>query len=226
MPTEPGTPRQPLSRQRILEAAVAFADEHGVEVLSMRRIAERLGFGVMSLYNHVASKDEMLAGMVDVVAAEIVPPSVEADWKEALHASAASAHAVLSRHRWAPAEWSRRMPGPARLRYMDSILQVLTEAELEPELVYHGYHAITMHIVGFTLQQIGYEQGLEADLDQLAGTFLDELADEYPYMAEHVRAHLDDDGHDDEFGFVLDLILDGLERADASGSGRAEISAG
>ncbi|MCG8459446.1 MAG: TetR/AcrR family transcriptional regulator, partial [Holophagales bacterium] len=197
MPSEPPTTRQPLSRQRILEAAVAFADEQGVEALSMRRIADRLGFGVMSLYNHVASKDEMLAGMVDVVAGEIELPSVEGDWKDVLRASAASAHAVLSRHRWAPAEWSRSMPGPARIRYMDSILRVLTEADLAAELVYHGYHAITMHIVGFTLQQIGYEQGLEADLDQLAGKFLDELSDEYPYMAEHVRAHLDDDGHDD-----------------------------
>ena len=216
MATEQPTSRQPLSRQRILEAAVAFADEHGVEALTMRKIADKLGFGVMSLYNHVANKEEMLVGMVDLVAGEIEPPSVDGDWKDAMRASAATAHEVLLRHRWAPVEWSRRMPGPERIRYMDSILQVLTEAELGPELVYSGYHAVTMHIVGFTLQQIGYEQGLDADLDQLASRFLADLSDDYPYMADHVRAHLADDGDSDEFGFVLDLILDGLERAGAT----------
>ena len=215
MATGPPTPRQPLSRQRILEAAVAFADEHGVEALTMRKIADKLGFGVMSLYNHVASKEEMLTGMVEIVAAEIELPSVDAEWKDALRASAASAHDVLLRHRWAPAEWSLRMPGPERIRFMDSILRVLTEAELAPELVYRGYHAVTMHIVGFTLQQIGYEQGLDGDLDQVASQFLADLSDDYPYLADHVRAHLADDGHGDEFGFVLDLILDGLERARA-----------
>ena len=213
MDIERPSPRRPLSKQRILEAAVTFADEHGVEALTMRKIAEELGFGVMSLYNHVANKEEMLVGMVDLVAGEIEPPSVDGDWKDAMRASATTAHEVLLRHPWAPAEWSRRMPGPERIRYMDSILQVLTEAELGPELVYHGYHAVTMHIVGFTLQQIGYEQGLDGDLEQVASSFLADLSEDYPYMADHVRAHLADDGHGDEFTFVLDLILDGLERA-------------
>ena len=213
MAAKQSTPRQPLSRQRIIEAAVAFADEHGVEALTMRKVAEELGFGVMSLYNHVANKEEMLVGMVDIVVGEIEPPSVDGDWKDAMRASAAAAHDVLLRHRWVAAEWSRRMPGPERVRYMDSILRVLTEAKLGPELVYRGYHAVTMHIVGFTLQQIGFEQGLDGDLDELANRFLAELSDDYPYMADHIRAHLVDEGQGDEFGFVLDLILDGLERA-------------
>lgn len=219
MATEPTTLRKPLNRQRILEAAVAFADAHGVEALTMRKIADDLGFGVMSLYNHVANKEEMLVGMVDVVVGEIRPPAVDGDWKDAMRANAAAAHEVLLRHRWAASEWSRRMPGPERIRYMDSILQVLTEAQLGPEIVYRGYHAVTMHIVGFTLQQIGYEQGLDADLEQLASSFLADLGDEHPYMADHVRAHLVDHGDRDEFGFVLDLILDGLERAAARGFG-------
>ena len=215
MATEQPSPRQPLGRQRILEAAVAFADEHGVEALTMRKIADKLGCGVMSLYNHVANKEEMLVGMVDIIVGEIEPPSVDGDWKDAMRASATTAHDVLLRHRWAPAEWSRRMPGPERIRYMDSILQVLTEAELGPELVYRGYHAVTMHIVGFTVQQIGYEQVLGDDFEQLANRFLEGLSDNYPYLADHVRAHLADDGDGDEFGFVLDLILDGLDRAAA-----------
>jgi len=205
--------RQPLTRGRILTSAIAFADEHGVEALTMRKVADQLGFGVMSLYNHVSNKEEMLIGMVDLVSAEIELPSFEGDWRASMRVSASSAQRAFLRHRWAPNEWSHRMPGPARIRYMDALLGVLTEAGLSGELVYHGYHAITMHIVGFTMQQIGYEQGLDGDLDELASAFLAGLGEGLPYMAEHVHAHLDDDGHGDEFGFVLDLILDGLERA-------------
>jgi len=208
--------RQPLSSERILEAAIIFADEYGVEALTMRKVATTLGFGVMSLYNHVANKEEMLTGMLDIVVAQITPPAVAGDWKATMRASAASANAVLLKHHWAAAEWSRRMPGPARIRYMDSILRVLTEAELRPDLVYRGYHAITMHIVGFTLQQVGYLQFLDADFEQIANSFLSNVEGEHPYIAEHVRAHMTDDDHGDEFGFVLDLILDGLERSDAA----------
>lgn len=215
MSTETDTTRRPLNRRRILAAAVAFADEHGVEALTMRRVADELGYGVMSLYNHVANKDEMLVGMVDLVAAEIDVPTVGEDWRVSMRASAAAAHDVLLAHPWAAGEWSTRVPGPARVRFMDSILEVLTEAGLSPELVYHGYHAITMHIVGFSLQQIGYQRGFSGDLDELANSFLDDLAGDLPYMAAHVHAHLDDDGHGDEFGFVLGLILDGLHRANA-----------
>ncbi|GLR72215.1 TetR/AcrR family transcriptional regulator [Agaribacter marinus] len=215
MATQSSTLVKPLGKQRILEAAIAYADEHGVEMLTMRKIADKLGCGVMSLYNHVANKEEMLVGMVDIVAGEIELPQVNDDWKGSLRASAANAHKVLLRHKWAPAQWSLRMPGPARIRYMDAILQVLTEAGLEPKLVYSGYHAVTMHIIGFTLQEIGYLQVLDADFDELANEFLKELSGDFPYMAEHVRAHLNEDCcGSDEFGFVLDLILEGLERID------------
>ena len=213
MPTDTRTPRQPLSKDRILAAAVAYADEHGVEALSMRKIAAELGFGVMSLYNHISNKEDMLVGMVDLVSAEIEAPSLKGEWRQSMRVSAASAHDVFLRHRWAPNEWSLRMPGPARIRYMDALLGVLTEAGLQDELIYHGYHAITMHIVGFSMQEIGYEKGLDVDLDAMASTFLSGLAGRLPYMADHVRAHLADDGHGDEFRFVLDLMLDGLERA-------------
>ncbi len=212
MATQSPTPVKPLGKQRILEAAIAYADEHGVDALTMRRIAGKLGCGVMSLYNHVSNKEDMLVGMVDIVAGEIELPSVNGDWKGALRASAANAHEVLLMHQWAPAQWSLRMPGPARIRYMDSILQVLTEAGLDARLVYSGYHAVTMHIIGFTLQEIGYLQVLDADFDELANKFLKDLSGDFPYMVDHVRAHMDDNCDSDEFGFVLDLILDGLER--------------
>ncbi len=130
-----------------------------------------------------------------------------------LYAVVQSAHEVLMSHPWAATEWSRRMPGPERTRYMDAILMVLTEAKLGSRVVYSGYHAITMHIVGFTLQEIAYKQLLEGDFDQLASEFLSDMSDAYPYLAEHVMAHLNDGGDCDEFGYVLDLILDGLEQA-------------
>lgn len=205
--------RQPLSRSRILAAAVSFADAHGVDALTMRKIADILEFRVMSLYNHVANKQEMLSGMLDVVVGEIDPPPTTGSWKDVMQASAAAAHDVLSRHPWAASEWSKHLPGPHRLRYIESILQILTEADLGAEIVYRGYHAVTMHIVGFTVQEVGFEQALSADLDEMANAFLEEMGSEFPYMAEHVRGHLDDHDHGDEFGFVLGLILDGLDRA-------------
>jgi len=205
--------RPPLSRPRILEAAVAFADEHGADALTMRKVADALGFRVMSLYNHVANKNEMLTGMVDLVVGEIEPPPTRGSWQELMQASAASAHHVLLRHPWAASEWSKRHPGPNRLRYMDDILRILTEADLGPSIVYRGYHAITMHIVGFTLQEAGFEGEMASDFEQMAQDFLDQMSDQLPYLAEHVRGHLDPCGHGDEFAFVLSLILDGLERA-------------
>lgn len=213
MTTDSNASRQPLNTARVLEAAIAFADRNGVDALTMRKIADELGFGVMSLYNHVANKDEMLTGMVDVVAATIAPPSIGGDWRHAMKASALSAHDALIAHPWAASEWSVRIPGPARVRYMDSILRALTDANLSSSLVYHGYHAITMHIVGFTLQQIGYQRSLSGDLHDVASAFLDDMGGNHPHMAEHVHAHLSGEDHGDDFSFVLDLILDGLERA-------------
>lgn len=206
-----------LTRDRILVEAVAFADVHGVDALSMRKLAEQLGAGTMSLYNHVANKDEMIEGMVDVISGEIDHPLRGDDWRSAMRASAASAHAVLLAHKWAAAEWSRRSPGQARLRYMDAILRTLSEAGLCPAVVYHGYHAITMHIVGFTIQELGYlAMPAGIDLDALAANFLGGLEKaNMPHLAQHVSDHVGDD-HGDEFGWVLDLILDGLDRSSES----------
>lgn len=213
---KPNDPKLALTRDRILLEAVAFADEHGVEGLTMRKLADRLDAGAMSLYTHVKNKDDMLGGMVDIVAADIAQPAGD-DWRQAMFETASSAHRVLIAHPWAVSEWTEQMPGPARLSFMEGILRTLTEAGLADTLVYRGYHAITMHIVGFTLQELGY-QSLPGgqELDTLARGFLDNLADaELPHLARHVREHLSGHDHGDEFGFVLGLILDGLERANA-----------
>lgn len=213
--TPTSEPRPALTRDRVLAAAIAFADEHGVEALTMRKLADAMGAGAMSLYTHVRNKDDMIEGMVDRVTGDIEPPAGP-DWRNAMRTSAASAHRVLLAHPWAAPEWTRRMPGPARLAYMEAILRTLTEAGLTPSIVYRGYHAITMHIVGFSIQELGYRDfPAGTDLADAARSFLGDLAvADLPHLAAHVEAHLADDDHGDEFGFVLDLILEGLERAD------------
>ncbi|MFV2039941.1 MAG: TetR/AcrR family transcriptional regulator C-terminal domain-containing protein, partial [Acidimicrobiales bacterium] len=168
--------------------------------------------GVMSLYNHVASKDDMLDGMVDLVASEIQPPASGVDWKTAMRESAISAHQALLAHPWAGSMWSSGWPGPARLHYMESLLRALREADFSAETTYHGFHALNMHISGFTLQELNFSFDDE-DLEELAAKFFREVpADEYPYLTEHAREHLSNSEHHDDFEFVLDLILDGLDR--------------
>lgn len=208
-------PKLALTRDRILSEAVAFADEHGLDGLSMRKLAERLGVAAMSLYTHVANRDELIAAMVDRVVEEIELPDAEDEWRRSLRSSAASAHAILLDHPWVAPEWTRRMPGPARLRYMDAILATLDAAGLDRLLVYRGYHAITMHIVGFSIQEDGYRSSTGgAPVADLADRFLEGFESAgLTHLAAHVRAHLEPDAHPDEFVWILDLLLDGLERA-------------
>ena len=208
-------PRVPLSRERVLRAAIALADARGIEALSMRKLAQELGVEAMSLYHHVAKKDDILNGIVDVVLDEIELPAKGTEWKDAIRRSAISAHNVFVRHPWA-CSLVLTMSGisPARLRYMDALLASLREAGFPPELTYHGYHALDSHIMGFTLWQGNFPA--TAELAELAANFLRELpAEEYPDLVEHIEQHLTPSGHDGEgdFEFVLDLILDGLERS-------------
>jgi AcrR family transcriptional regulator len=205
--------RAPLSRDRVLHAAISLADEGGIESLTMRKLGQALGVEAMSLYNHVAKKDDVLAGILELVVGEIDVPSREADWKVAIRQTAISAHEVLLRHPWA-CSLMLRSANPARLRWMESVLATLREAGFSPELTHHAYHALDSHITGFTLWQVSFQFSAE-DLAEIGATFLRELpVDDYPYLAEHVEQHLTDSGHGEEgeFEFGLDLILDGLER--------------
>lgn len=213
--TEPGAaPRAPLSKERVLRAAVELADDEGLERLSMRRLAKELGVEAMSLYNHVASKDEILAGMMDSVVAEIELPSDAPDWKAAVRASAISTRDVLRSHPWAASLWmSRQSGGPAQLRRTDWMLRTLREAGLSQDLVYHALHILEAYGLGATVQHQSFPYRGE-ELAGLANTFLQQLpADEYPDLVEHVRQHLDPPpGAEGGFELGLDLILTGLER--------------
>ncbi len=210
--TEPSRrPRSPMSRERVLRAAVRLADEAGIESLTMRRLAKELGVEAMTLYYYVANKDEILGGIVDVVASEIEAPADGPDWKE-LRKSAISAHEVLMRHRWAASLMlSSRHP---RLGHMEAVLGCLRRAGFSAEMTHHGYHALESHIMGFTLWLAG--MALDAEkLPDLAAEFLRELPrQEFPHVAEHIETHFvkPTEYTGSEFEFGLDLILDGLER--------------
>ena len=202
-----------MSRERVLRAAIAFADANGIESLSMRKLARELGVEAMTLYYYVASKKDLLEGMADLVADEIELPSGDVDWREATRRRAASAHEVLARHHWASPVWMRVMIGPARMRYMDAALGTYRKAGLTPQQTELAFHAVENHIVGYTIQEVDFQ--LEAvDLATAAKEFLDNLPrDEFPHLAEHIVQHLtheDIGGGDFEFG--LELLLDGIER--------------
>jgi len=206
------TPREPLQRDRIVAAAVALADREGADALSMRNLARSLGFEVMSLYNHVASKDGLLSLMVDAAAAEIDEPSPSAEPLAAVRAVTISTHDVLLRHSWAPALWLRHLPGPARTQQMDDLLRLFEQSGLSPELAHHGFHAVSNHVLGYTLQQLGMNVG--DNPEERANEFLSGISEtDHPHMVAHVHQHLAGDTSS-SFELVLDLILDGLVRLD------------
>jgi AcrR family transcriptional regulator len=210
------TRRRPLSRERVLRAAIKLADEGGIEALSMRKLAKELGVEAMSLYNHVANKGDVLDGIVDTALAEIVVPTGEADWKPAIREIAISAHETLLRHPWASGLWMRQRPGPARLRYGDSLLGCLRNAGFSKDLTYHAYHIIESYILGYTFQVLGYQSVDTEQFADIAASFLSgEFSVDYPHFTEHALQHMEPEpGHDDVSAYELglDLILDGLER--------------
>ena len=213
-PTEEA--RVPLSRDRVLRAAMTLADDAGIESLTMRRLAQELGVEAMTLYYYVANKDEILNGIVDVVLDEIELPSPGSEWKAELRRTAISAYEVLVRHPWAASlVLSSSGISPARLRYMDSILGTLRLAGFSAGMTDHGYHALESHIMGFTLWEVGMDLGSAEELAGKATAFLQALSrEDMPYLVEHVEQHLKPRRPDEagEFAFGLDLLLDGLER--------------
>jgi AcrR family transcriptional regulator len=217
-------PRRPLTREKILHTALRLADEKGIEALSMRKLARELGVEAMSLYNHVANKDDLVDAIVDLSLREIELPGDDEPWDAAIRKCALSAHDVFLRHPWACSlvmSSGRPLLESPRLRYMDWLLGRLRRAGFSADLTYHGYHALDSHILGFTLWQLGHSGGLrqfagDGDVAEALAGFMRELrAHGYDHLAEHAEQHLaapSDDGAR-QFAFGLDLILDGLRRA-------------
>jgi AcrR family transcriptional regulator len=210
--------REPLTKERVLQTAVALADEGGVESLSMRKIAQELGVVPMALYKHVANKDEMLDGMVDVVVGEIDPPLEDADWKTTIRERVLSARCALLRHPWASSVIeSRTNPTPTVIGYMDSMIGILLKGGFSIDLTHHAMHAMGSRALGFSQELF---DDTPDDPPAVQAIAMQWMAEMYPNISKMAAAISHDDesvvgmGCDDqfEFEFALDLMLDGLDR--------------
>jgi AcrR family transcriptional regulator len=212
-PAEPA--RLPLSRDRVLAAAVDLANAHGLEALSMRRLAKVLGVEAMSLYNHVANKDDLLDGIVDIAIGEIEAPQPGDEWKSAMRRRAISAREMLTRHPWAAGLFeSRTTPSPIRGRYAEAVIGCLREAGFSVPMAVHAFNALDSYIYGFALQERSMPFGTLADIPGAVDGLVRAIpADEFPYLAE-TAATLVGSGYvyADEFEFGLDLILDAFDQ--------------
>jgi AcrR family transcriptional regulator len=213
--------RERLNRDRVLQAALALADAGGFDGLSMRKLAGQLGVVPMALYKHVADKDELLDGMVDLVFAEVEVPG-DRDWKTAMRVRARSMRDVLRRHPWAIGRMETGTPGPANLRHHDAVLACLHRGAGFPfRTAVHAYSLMDSYIYGFVLQ----DRTLSGDIPAEAKRRRETVArrhpapeQEYPFLVE-VAEQFAQHGYDypQEFEFGLDLILDGIERLASNG---------
>lgn len=206
--------RKPLNRDRILEAGLALADEHGIDALSMRKLGQTLGYEAMSLYNHVSNKDDLLDGMLDLVLAEMEAPRAD-DGLAGIRKAAISAHASLRRHPWAAGTlMTPARVRPLRLAFMDGLLAALRGAGFSPETTYHAYHVIDAHIIGFSLWQSTHDFALPDEIGDDMRAFLDRMLpqERYPDLHAHGMQHLAHDYDDvSAFEYGLDLLLAGLQ---------------
>ena len=211
--------RAALTRERILRAAISLADRDGIESLSMRKLGHELGVEAMSLYNHVRNKVDMLDGMVDVVFSEIDLPESGVDWRIAMRKRAISARQALLRHPWAIGLMeSRATPGPATLRHHDAVLGSLRTAGFSIDLAAHAYSILDGYVYGFTLTELTLPFR-NSEVAEVAGNIMEGFRPgEYPHLAEMAvdRAMKPGYNYGDEFEYGLDLILDGIQRAQDS----------
>lgn len=225
--TEPAAePRIPLSKERVLGAAIDVADADGIGALTMRRLADELGVEAMSLYYHVANKEAVLDGVVDALVGEIEEalggfdvPENTADWKANLRHRILTAREVMLRHPWAPSVFETRTTmSPRLIRYFDTLLGILHEGGISYDLGHHAMHAMGSRALGFSQELFQPDDGGQAEEE--ANEMLELMASQLPYITGMLQEVVHDDPDttlgwcDDqtEFEFGLDLILDGLER--------------
>lgn len=211
-----------LSRDKVLHAAVTVADRYGIDALTMRRLADELDAGAMSLYYHFPSKDALLDAMVDVVFSEIELPSTRVDWKSALRRRAISTREALQRHPWALGLMeSTKSPGPADLRLHDAVLGCLRHAGFSVEMAVQAYSAQDAYIYGFALQEKNLPYETRAEFAEVAQQRVNDVESKienvraaFPHLAEVVAGYVSKQGYSftEAFDFGLDVILDGLDR--------------
>jgi AcrR family transcriptional regulator len=215
-------PRLPLSRERILNAALALADAEGLDAITMRRLGEAMGVEAMSLYKHVTDKDDILDGIVERVLEAIELPQLGDEWRDAMHRRARSARAVFSQHPWAVGLLESRAEhsSPRRLAYFDTILGVLRNAGFSSQLAMRGFSMLDAYIYGYILQEHSLAFRDDSELQEVGTDLMRQMADRYPHLAA-VTAEVMVAGYDHarEFAFGVDLILDGLVRQQAAQQG-------
>ena len=209
--------RTPLTRERVLEAAVQLADRGGIDGLSMRKLGQALGVEGMALYRHVRDKEAILDGIVDAVMTEVVVPERAADWKIAMRELSVAARLVMLRHPWAPALLVARPElGPATLRHIDSVLAILDAGGFSIDMAHHALHVLGSRVFGFTQDPFNDANDVRPD-PAAAAAIAQALAVSYPSVGKLAAAATHDGGlggcdDDFEFAFGLGLILDGLDR--------------
>jgi AcrR family transcriptional regulator len=218
-PTDSET-RTPLSKERVIEAAVTYADEHGIDDLSMRKLGGELGVEAMSLYYHVANKDEVLDGMVDAITSEIGLTAEQGDWKSAMRTQIMTARAAMKRHAWAPGVIeTRKTISMPMMRYMDSVSGVMRSGGFSVDLMHHAMHTLGSRVLGFSQELFDDSEAL-GESPEIQAIVMQQMAEEFPNISavvaeiQHQEETIVGSGCDDdiEFGFSLDIILDGLER--------------
>lgn len=201
-----------LTKDLILETAVDIADNYGIDKLSMRKVANSLDCGTMSLYNYISNKNELLEEMVDFVLADLEYPTQEGSWKNQMRKLLNHAHSILLGHEWMANTWQKSMPKLHRMKFMNSVLKILSSGDLSDESIYRGYCAVTMHLIGFTQQEISYKNDLGENVEEIANHFIQQLPSDHTYLSDHIRKRIKRTLDDNDFEFVLDLILNGLEQ--------------
>jgi AcrR family transcriptional regulator len=208
-------PRLPLTREKILQAAVDLADKAGLDALTMRQLGGELGVEAMSLYKHVSNKDEILDGMIELVVGQIEIPSSDAEWREAMRQRAVSARAVLRRHSWAIGLFeARSSTGPTVVSYLNAVLGSLRSAGFSIEQAAHAFWLLDCYVYGHVIQETSIPVNSPEESPASQEVVLEQITtDELPHLIELEKHALTSKfSFDGEFQFGLDLILDGLDR--------------
>lgn len=212
--TPPRARRDPLTRDRVVAAAVALADAEGIEALSMRSLARSLGVEAMSLYHHVATKDDLLDAMVDVVFAELDRPEPGSPWRPALRGRCTSLHGALLRHPWAVGCLnSRRSPGMATLEHHDAVIGCLRLDGFSVRAAASVFATVDAYVYGFAVQELSLPMEPGEDTADLATEILASAPmASLPHLAEMAAAYVGRPEYDfsNEFDPGLDLVLDAL----------------
>lgn len=202
------SPRAPLTRDRIVGAAVALADAEGLAGLSMRKVARDLGFEVMSLYNHVANKNDLVRAMLEHVTAEVPLPSLDDGWRAAVRRHSIETKEMFERHRWAVTVWVSTLPGPVRFDHMEWLLATIDTSGLDDRTAHDAFHAITNHVVGFMLANVSMPDHEEAE--QILPDVMAAIdAERHAHVLAHIDQHLNGDSGP-SFEFVLDVLIEGI----------------